>query len=296
MEAPTVVQLLCDLSEASDETFRESMMEGGSRAGLEFLTKLGALTLGPRPAVVTCTACDVDHSEVIEYDGERQRYVHFCPDAGLVSVADADLITHEFHPEWLVDWLIRTLPISSPHKRGLGLVPRQVWHLGDAKVGGTVITVVFARRVFAHRNIDLLASALRPIYRADKGLVVTTSLNVARQVALPGGYELLPLPEIVSAGRDGLSLDTVRLGSWIKGMPATTAKGGPTRIGRPSPTALVSQIYNLRRGRGLPVDNDSAEARAILAEWNHHAPDQKPPGHSTVRGHVARLTKAKASR
>ena len=78
MEASTVVQLLCDLSEASDETFRESMMEGGSRAGLEFLTKLGALTLGPRPAVVTCTACDADHSEVIEYDGERQRYVHFC--------------------------------------------------------------------------------------------------------------------------------------------------------------------------------------------------------------------------
>ena len=148
----------------------------------------------------------------------------------------------------------------------------------------------------AHRNIDLLASALRPIYRADKGLVVTTSLNVARQVALPGGYELLPLPEIVSAGPDGLSLDTVRLGSWIKGMPATTAKGGPTRIGRPSPTALVSQIYNLRRGRGLPVDNDLQKRGQFWLNGTTMRQTRSRRATSTVRGHVARLTKAKASR
>ena len=159
-------------------------------------------------------------------------------------------------------------------------------HLGDVKFGSTVITVVFARCVSAHRNFDLLASALRPIYRADKGLVVTTSLNVARQVALPGGYELLPFPEIVSEGPDGLSLDTVRLGSWISRMQPTTAKGAPTRTGRPSPAEHISQIYCLRRGRGLPVKNDSAEATAILEEWPQHLPDEEPPGHSTVRRHV----------
>ena len=211
MEAPTVVQLLCDLSEASDELSRIDDGGGKSRR-LGIPDEVGSAYSGTTARRCNLHACDADHSEVIEYDGERQRYVHFCPDAGFVSVADADLITHEFHPEWLVDWLIRTLPISSPHKRGPGLVPRQVWHLGDAKVGGTVITVVFARRVSTHRNIDLLASALRPIYRADKGLVVTTSLNVARQVALPGGYELLPLPEMVSAGPDGLSLEPCGLG------------------------------------------------------------------------------------
>jgi hypothetical protein len=68
MEAPTVVELLCDLSEASDEIFRESMMGGASRAGLQFLTKLGTIKPGPRPIAVTCMACDAGHSEVIEYD------------------------------------------------------------------------------------------------------------------------------------------------------------------------------------------------------------------------------------
>ena len=31
MEAPTIVQLLCDLSEASDEVFRESMIGAEAR-------------------------------------------------------------------------------------------------------------------------------------------------------------------------------------------------------------------------------------------------------------------------
>jgi hypothetical protein len=286
-----IVQLLCDLSETSDEVFRGSMVESGSRTDLRLLTKFGAISPGPRPDTVTCAACDADHPGVLDFDTDRQCYFYFCPEAGLVTVRDADLITHRYRPEWLVDWLATALHVPSPLD-WRALVPSRVWHLGDALCGDTLVTVMFARRVIAQAELDQLASALRPIYRADKGLVVTTSLNVARQVALPGGYELLPLPEIVSAGPDGLALDTVRLGSWIRGMQPTTAKGAPTRVGRPSPNAGILRIYNSRRSRGLPVDNDSAEARAILAEWPQHAPEQDPPGFSTVRGHVGRLAKA----
>ncbi len=238
------------------------MVESGSRTDLRLLTKFGAISPGPRPDTVTCAACDADHPGVLDFDTDRQCYFYFCPEAGLVTVRDADLITHRYRPEWLVDWLATALHVPSPLD-WRALVPSRVWHLGDALCGDTLVTVMFARRVIAQAELDQLASALRPIYRADKGLVVTTSLNVARQVALPGGYELLPLPEIVSAGPDGLALDTVRLGSWIRGMQPTTAKGAPTRVGRPSPNAGILRIYNSRRSRGLPVDNDSAEARAI---------------------------------
>ena len=288
-----VVQLLCDLSEASEETFSVCALDHECDSGLRVLTKLGAVGAGPRLDSVTCQACDADHSATIEFDAQRKCYIHSCPEAGWVTVDDADLATLRFNPEWLVDWLAASLPVASPRRRP-ALVPRQVWHLGDTICGDTVITVVFARRVVAQSDLGQLAAALRTIHPADKGVVITTSLHVARQVPLPGGYELLALPEIVGAIPDGLVLDSQRLGLWIRGIQPSTAKGGPTRVGRPSPEARLAQIFSLRRRRRLPVESVSAEATAILAEWNHHAPDQKPPGRSTVRRHVARLSKAAA--
>ncbi len=270
------------------------MVAPEGQAGSKFLTKLGVIELGPRPETITCTACDNDHPAEIEYDAERRCYVHFCPEVGRVTVDDAALITYQFRPEWLVDFLVKALPIVSPLRRA-ALVPRQVWHLGDTVCGGTVVTIVFARRIIAQADLDLLASALRTTHRADKGVVITTSLHVTRHVPLPDGYELLPFPEIVRAAAEGLEFDRARFGSRIRGMNAGTAKGAPTRLGRPSPRALLKQIYDARRDQGLTADNDSAEARAIRAEWPKYAPDEEPPALATVRGHVARFGKAAAS-
>ncbi|MGD0631793.1 MAG: hypothetical protein ABR987_20875 [Terracidiphilus sp.] len=293
-ETVNIVLLLCDLSEASDEVFRESEMGSGCHGGLQQLAEMGAIERGPRPETVACAACDADHPAVIEYDAERRCYVHFCPEAGFVTVNDADLVTQRFRPEWLVDWLTKALPITSPLGRP-ALIQGRVWPLGDAACGDTRATIVFARRISSQADFDLLAATLRPAHPADRGLVITTTRQAVRQVPLPGGYELIPLPEIVRLNRDGLMLDTVRLGSWIRGMPASTAKGAPTRPGRPSPQARILQIFHARRGRGLPVVSYLAEAEAILAEWPQHASDQKPPNVSTVRRHVSHVTKDSAS-
>lgn len=288
-----VVQLLCDLSEASEEFFRVDAI-GHDCNGFRLLTRLGAVGAGPRLDSITCLACDADHSAVVEFDEKRKCYVHFCPEAGLVTVSDAELSTARFDPEWLVDWLSNALHIS-PRIRRPALVPNRAWHLGDAVCGDTQVTVVFARRVVSQADLDRLASALRPVHPAEVGLVLTTSFHVARQVQLPGRYQVLPLPEIIMATSDGLVLDNRRLGLWIRGIQPTTAKGAPTRAGRPSPQARVAEIFQQRRGRRLPVTSDAAEARAILDEWNQHAPDQDPPSHATVRRHVSRLTKKGAS-
>lgn len=288
-----VVQLLCDLAEASEEVFRVCAMGRERGDGIRILTDLGAVVAGPRPDSVTCEACDADHSATIEFDAQRKCYIHSCPEAGWVTVDDVYLATLRFNPDWLVDWLAASLPVASPRRRP-ALVPRQVWHLGDTISGDTVITVVFARRVVAQSDLDQLAAALRTIHPADKGVVITTSLHVARQVPLPGGYELLALPEVVGASPNGLVLDTHRFGLWIRGIQLSTAKGGRSRVGRPSPEVRLAQIFSLRRRRGLPVESVSAEAKAILAEWIQRAPDQDPPGRSTVRRHVARLSKAAA--
>ncbi len=260
---------------------------------VQILRELGAIQSGPLADSITCRACHSDHAAEIEFDATARRYFHFCPEAGIVKIDDADLATYQHRPEWLVDWLATALQVPS-RLRQRALVPDRAWHLGDARCGDTQITVVFACRVCSQADLDRLASALHPIHPAEKGLVITTSLQVARQVRLPGGYELLPLPEIVRATSDGLVLDSQRLGFWIRGMRPTTAKGGPSRTGRPSPESVIRQMYDRRRSCGLVVGTISGEAKAILAEWKEYAPDQTPPNHSTVRRHVASFAKSAA--
>ena len=290
-----VVQLICDLAEATAEAvFFTSALETDCFQALEILRALGAVQAGPRPNSVRCRACDADHTAVVEFDPIARCYIHPCPEVGFVVIDDADLATYRFRPEWLAEWLGTALQVSSPLRRRV-LIPDRVWYLGDATCGDTLMTVVLARRISSQADLDRLASELRPIHPAEKGIVITTSGHVARQVQLPGGYEFLPLPEIVRAVPDGLALDSQRLGFWLRGIPPVTEKGAPTRTGRPSPEATISKIFNLRRGRRLRVESDSAEAKAILAEWNQHTPDRNLPGLSTVRRHVARLKKAGAS-
>jgi hypothetical protein len=289
-----VVQLICDLAEAPTQAFLVSAVEPDCIQALDTLRDLGAVQAGPRPDSVRCRACDADHTAALEFDPIARCYLHSCPEFGFVVVDDADLATYQFRPEWLAEWLGTALHVSSPLRRRV-LIPDRVWYLGDATCGDTQVTVVLARRISNQADLDRLASELRPIHPAEAGLVITTSRHVARQVQLPGGYEILPLAEVVRTGPDGLALDRQRLGFWLRGIEPVTAKGAPTRAGRPSPEATIEKIFKLRRGRRLRLESDSAEAKAILVEWNQYAPDRNPPGLSTLRRHMARLRKAEAS-
>lgn len=236
-----IVPLLCDLSEASDEVFRESEMGFGSHSGLQHLAEMGAIERGPRPESVTCTACDADHPAAIEYDQDRRSYVHFCPEAGLVTLNDADLITHRFRPEWLVDWLVKEIPITSALRRP-ALVDGRVWHLGDASCGDALVTAIFARRVSSQAELDHLMSALRPIHPIGKGLVLTTSPHVARQVPLPNGFEFLELGDIIRSVGDRLIVDRANLDSRVLGLQGQSLPSKPpvraSRKDRKEPSRL----------------------------------------------------------
>ena len=168
-------------------------------------------------------------------------------------------------------------------------MPECAWHLGDTKCGDTLVTAVFARRIGGQLALGHLASALRSVHPADKGVVITTSLSTVRAVPLPDGYEFIHLPDLVVPMPNGLAMDHDRFASWIRGMPSRTAKGALTREGRRSQRSTIVKIFDLRRDRGNPVAGVSAEARAIIDEWTDHAPDQKAPALSTVRAHVTRL-------
>jgi hypothetical protein len=178
---------------------------------------------------------------VIEYDPDQQCYVHFCPEAGLVTLSDADLITHRFRPEWLVDWLVKEVPITSPLRRP-ALVDGRVWQLGDASCGDALVTAIFARRVSSQAELDLLISALRPIHPAGKGVVFTTSPHVARQVQLPNGFEFLDLGDIIRAVGDRLIIDRANLDSRVQALQGEPLPAKPpvraSRKNRKEPSRL----------------------------------------------------------
>lgn len=274
-KAPPVVQFLCDLSEASDDVFRESMIECGSRNNLQLLTKLGAIEPGPRPSTVTCRACDADHSEVIEYDADRRCYIYFCPEAGFVAVDDADLITLRFRPDWLLDWLVKGIPIISSFRRP-PLAQGRVWHLGDAACGDALVPVIFARRVSSQAALDLLVSALRPVHPAGKGLVVTTSAHVARQVQLPNGFEFLDLGDISRLVGDRLIVDRTSLDSRVQGL-----------LGRSLPAKRP--VRAVRKNRKEPSRVDWREAdKPLIAEMHAMILDGKARNATDAARAIAR--------
>jgi hypothetical protein len=295
MAVANIVQLLCDLSEASEDVFRDTFFKGDCCQHIKTLTDMGLIEPGPTPDTITCAACDADHVATLEYDPGRRRYTYFCPEAGWVAADDADLVTYRFRPEWVADWLVKALPITSPVQRP-AIVPEFVWYLGDATCGVTSVTVIFARRMSSQVTLDRLASELRTIHPAEKGLILTTAMRVPRHLRLPGGFEMLPLAEIIRAGGDSFSVDKQRLGRWLRGIEQTTAKGARTRSGRPSPQAsIVAQIYDERRQQRLPISSERAEARAILEAWRQFASDRTRPHLSTVRRYVANLIGAAVS-
>ena len=161
--------------------------------------------------------------------------------------------------------------------------------LGDIECGDTLVTAVFARRIGGQLALGQLASALLTVHPADKGVVITTSLSAVRAVPLPHGYEFIHLPDLAVPSPNGLAFANDRFASLIRGIPSRTGKGALTRRGRPSQGSTIAKIFDLRRAQGIPVASISEEARAIIGEWTHHAPDQEPPVLSTVRSHVTKL-------
>jgi hypothetical protein len=109
-------------------------------------------------------------------------------------VEDDVLATIRVDPQWVLDWLVSALPITPPVRRRV-LVPAVAWHLGDAHIGGTELTVVFAIGVCTQRNLDALAIAVSAAPPADFGIVLTTSAAPPRPLRLPR-YQFVELRDI----------------------------------------------------------------------------------------------------
>jgi hypothetical protein len=272
-----VVQLLCRLSEAPNQIFRVGAMGRESEYGLRTLANLGAVSARPRPDSITCQACDAQHFAALEFDAQAKAYIYFCPEAGWVAANEADLTTLRFDPEWLAAWLVSSLAMPRPIRRH-ALLPGRIWHLGDVPFGDTLATVVLARLISSQAALDELASMLVTILPKEKGLIVTTSPQVALQVQLPHGFAFLDLREIGRTVGSQLMVDKARLAYFVKALPNRTSRRNraitavhkkrrePERLDyRESDRLLITEMRYMILTRKARNPTDAARALASRA-------------------------------
>jgi hypothetical protein len=282
------VNLLCDLIEARIDSFEANALCGDAAEAVEFLSNIGAVTKGGLLSALTCRACHDDHPVHLEFDPSTRRHWHFCPEAGRVEVEDNLLATICVDPEWVLDWLVTALPITPPFRRR-GLVPALAWHLGDAHIGGTELTVVFAIGVCTQRNLDALAIAVSTVPPAKFGVVLTTSGAPPRRLRLPHDYQFLDLREIARPEQNCLAIDRTNLVGWIKGLRKGLDKPAQLNAGRPSDATLVHEIFRERRAQALPLVKQRTEAGKIRAEIASRHPERDPPAVKTIERHLRKL-------
>ena len=164
------------------------------------------------------------------------------------------------------------------------------WHRGDAHIGGTELTVVFAIGVCTQRNLDALAIAVSTVPPAKFGLVLTTSGAPPRRLTLPHGYQFLDLQDIARPEEDYLAIEKTKLVGWTKGLRKGLDKPVQLNAGRPSNATLVDEVFWERLTRKLPLVKQRTEGEKIRAEIALRHPERDPPAVKTIERHLRKLS------
>ena len=280
-----LLQLICDLIEAPRARIGANFLNART-SDVERLVTFGLVRRGSAPRTIACRACDEDHVATPEFDSVVGRYFHFCPVAGRVEIEPHDMETVEICARAMVDLLVAAFPVLPAI--GQELVAGKAWHLGEAVVGRTSLTLIFACRVGHQRTFGALARAVAAVPVTEIGMIVTSSPLRGLQLVLPNRYAIIGLRDIATVNADGLAISRNRVAAHIR-----MRRENPVRLrasgGRPSAESLVVDAYNRRRQRGELFGSIAAEAQAIVSELAVTDPDRAALGVSTVRRHLSKL-------
>lgn len=272
--------LLYAVAESHAGAFRIADLAARFGGGIEQLVRLGALSNDAPSKIVTCRACDEDHVAEVEFDPTSRRYTSFCPTAGRVDVPATDVQTCRFEVEWLISALASALHMGK--LRPLSLARDRIWKLGRLTIGSLPVDVVFARHLAGDGGFDALAAALEDQRPATVGLVLTTTRTLPRRAALPHGYRVVDLFEVVAIGPNGLAADDVALADWCstsKGRRRSPQRG---RAGRPTQRTAILAIRRERIAAGVALQSKTREAEAIRDELARGGPGDRSPAVKTI--------------
>jgi hypothetical protein len=288
-ERTNLLDLICELIEQPRSRTGGSILESHDSAA-DRLIGIGLLRPATVPNTIACRACDEDHAATPEFDSVARGYFHFCPIAGRVEVDPRDLGVFEIRATAIIDLLVAAFPVLPAIVREL--VAGKVWHLGEATLGRTSLTLIFACRIRSQRAFSALTGAIAAVPVTEIGMVVTSSPMPDSPLTLPNRYTIVSLRDIASVQGKRLEIDRQRVAAHIRLMRENRVRlraGG----GRPSDKDLVVDEHNRRRRQGDPFVSIAAEARVIISKLKEAHPDRTPPGFSTVRRHLGRLRSSK---
>jgi len=276
--------LICDLIEQPRARIGASFLKACGVA--DRLADIGLVRTGRAPSTIACRGCDGDHAATIEFDNPAGRYFHFCPVAGRVEIDPGDLGVLEICPRAIVDLLVVAFPVLPAVTREL--VTGKVWHLGEAIVGRTSLTLIFACRIGSQHAFGALAGAVEAVPASEIGMIITSSPVPDSRLLPLCGYSVVSLRDIASVQENRLVINRQRMAAYVRAVRGNQVRhraGG----GRPSVEELVVNEHDRRRRRGEPFVSITAEARSIVSDLKTANPDREPLGVSTVRRHLRKL-------
>lgn len=236
-------------------------------------------------SVVRCSGCYEDHSAEVTYDAASRRSWIFCPKAGRVEIDDAALATLHLDTRWLPDQLARALCVALRPPR-LTLVEGAAWLLGDTVVGSTKVSVALAVGIRGTSEVDQLIAGLGRRKVLELGVLLFAGCQLPEYVGAVSRYAAVSLDQLAYIEDGWIRVEQGRLSAWIRGLLQGEMRPVKTGRGRLSKDGQVLAIFEGRRRRGERYESKNAESAAILSEWLSLYPDEKPPGHSTVRKHL----------
>jgi hypothetical protein len=283
-----ILDLICDLIEQPSRQIGASLRRVDDDAAKR-LAAAGLAQPGAAPKTIACRACDEDHAATPQFDSATARYFHFCPVAGRVEIEPRALETLEIRPRAMVNLLMAAFPVLPAI--GRELVNGSVWHLGEAVICKTSLTLILACRIRSLRAFDELAAAVGSVPATEIGMIVATGALPIAQGRLPDRYIVVGLREIAGMKGDGVEINRQRLAAYIRMQRCDRA--GRNAGGRPSQQDRIAEAYRRRRQSRKPFESIAAEARAIIADLAAAHADRKVPGGSTVRRHLGKLRSTK---
>ncbi len=180
------------------------------------LIDCGALRPVANATVVTCRACDADHSAEVEFDPATNCYRHFCPEAGWVLAPMEDLKRYRVELSWFLEMLAAAvaLPERVPTT---SLVEDVLWDLGEGWLGKRKVTVLFGRRLTQSQNLDRACHALTNRVGRPPGMLLTTSIGLTRHIDVPGRHRIVRLKDCFKPAVAGIAIDFEVLAAIVAG-------------------------------------------------------------------------------
>jgi hypothetical protein len=187
----------------------------------EELISAGAL-VETTPSETIVMPVDLDDELVgFEWEADRQAFVAFHPNMGLVEADPRVRKRYRVNFDWMLSAIAGAVGVAAGQRR-VCLVDDLLWDLGDARLRRERRPVLFARRLCFADALDLAERALIARQGRADGVLLTTSPRISKAVRLPGRHRLLHIRDCLDHTSRGFGLDAdVIAGSRLRPEPIT---------------------------------------------------------------------------